>query len=181
MHIPADEKPNTRKAHLDAFAGAFAGGVARFIVGPLDVIKIRFQVQLEPIRQSAMQAGSSTLSMPSHYTGFVNAFKTILKEEGVPVGAAFAVKCQCSIWACACQCGRARRGMLRHARVLGGMSADAAQVVHAACASMQGLWRGTVPGLLLTVPYTAVQFLALQQCKDAAVTFGWTGVCGPAG
>ena len=41
---------------------------------------------------------------------------------------------------------------------------------------IQGLWRGTVPGLLLTVPYTAVQFVALQQCKEAAALMGITGV-----
>jgi hypothetical protein len=39
---------------------------------------------------------------------------------------------------------------------------------------LQGLWRGTVPGLLLTVPYTAVQFVALQQVKDTAARLGWT-------
>lgn len=39
----------------------------------------------------------------------------------------------------------------------------------------QGLWRGTVPGLLLTVPYTAVQFVALQQCKQYAAAMGLTG------
>lgn len=39
----------------------------------------------------------------------------------------------------------------------------------------QGLWNGTVPGLLLTIPYTAVQFVALQQCKEAAAKLGWTG------
>jgi hypothetical protein len=40
---------------------------------------------------------------------------------------------------------------------------------------LQGLWNGTVPGLLLTIPYTAVQFVALQQCKEAAAKLGWTG------
>lgn len=34
---------------------------------------------------------------------------------------------------------------------------------------------GTVPGMLLTVPYTAVQFVALQQCKDTAAKMGWEG------
>lgn len=42
---------------------------------------------------------------------------------------------------------------------------------------MQGLWRGTVPGLLLTVPYTAVQFVALQQVKEAAAKLGLVGEC----
>jgi solute carrier family 25 thiamine pyrophosphate transporter 19 len=34
---------------------------------------------------------------------------------------------------------------------------------------------GTVPGMLLTVPYTAVQFVALHQCKQAAADLGWEG------
>lgn len=34
---------------------------------------------------------------------------------------------------------------------------------------------GTVPGMLLTIPYTAVQFVALQQCKDTAAKLGWEG------
>lgn len=38
--------------------------------------------------------------------------------------------------------------------------------------SVQGLWRGTVPGQLLTVPYTAVQFVALQQCRTFAKRHG---------
>ena len=43
-----------------------------------------------------------------------------------------------------------------------------------ACPCMQGLWRGTVPGLLLTIPYTAIQFLAVQQCREAASRMGLT-------
>lgn len=31
--------------------------------------------------------------------------------------------------------------------------------------SVQGLWRGTAPAVLLTVPYCAVQFVVLKQCK----------------
>lgn len=103
---------------VDATAGAIAGCVARFITGPLDVIKIRFQVQLEPI------SGTSQLSK---YKGFGQAFTTIAREEGI-----------------------------------------------------QGLWRGTVPGLLLTVPYTAVQFVALQQVRQAAASCGLTANPGTA-
>ena len=40
------------------------------------------------------------------------------------------------------------------------------------CRPLQGLWRGTIPGQLLAVPYTAVQFLALQQCRTAAKKMG---------
>ena len=34
-----------RPAYVDAAAGAMAGVVARFVVQPLDVLKIRFQVR----------------------------------------------------------------------------------------------------------------------------------------
>lgn len=37
---------------------------------------------------------------------------------------------------------------------------------------MQGLWRGTIPGQLLTIPYTAVQFMTLQHCKKLAADHG---------
>ncbi|KAL3137021.1 hypothetical protein ABBQ32_006611 [Trebouxia sp. C0010 RCD-2024] len=95
---------------VDAAAGAIAGCAARFVVGPLDVIKIRFQVQLEPIAKRAAGVGPSSLT--SKYTGLRQALTTIVKEEGI-----------------------------------------------------QGLWRGTLPGQLLTVPYTAVQFVTLQQVR----------------
>jgi hypothetical protein len=82
MHTPAadssnehDKNSNIRRIVLDATAGAVAGCVSRIVVGPLDVIKIRFQVQLEPI------GGSLT----SKYKGLGNAFRTIVKEEGVKV------------------------------------------------------------------------------------------------
>ena len=53
---------------------ALAGAVARFVVGPLDVLKIRFQVQLEPIA-----AGVKA----SHYTSMRQALVTIVQEEGI--------------------------------------------------------------------------------------------------
>jgi hypothetical protein len=62
---------------MTAAAGALAGVVARFVVGPLDVLKIRFQVQLEPIGRGGL---------PSKYTSMRQALVTIVKEEGVKVG-----------------------------------------------------------------------------------------------
>ena len=43
---------------------------------------------------------------------------------------------------------------------------------------MQGLWRGTLPGQLLTVPYTAVQFVTLQQVRYFAQQSGMSDVLG---
>lgn len=62
----------------DAIAGALSGCISRFAIGPLDVIKIRFQVQLEPI---AAAVGKSQ----SKYTGVLQALTTIVKEEGITV------------------------------------------------------------------------------------------------
>ena len=68
---------------VDATAGAIAGCAARFVVGPLDVIKIRFQVQLEPIAKRA--ASIDPASLTSKYTGLRQALKTIVQEEGIRV------------------------------------------------------------------------------------------------
>lgn len=79
--VPTAEEGTKPKGRVvvDAAAGAIAGCIARFIVGPLDVIKIRFQVQLEPI------AGQVAAKQASKYTGFTQALFTIAKEEGVKV------------------------------------------------------------------------------------------------
>jgi solute carrier family 25 thiamine pyrophosphate transporter 19 len=61
---------------LDALAGAAAGCINRVVVAPLDLVKIRLQVQLEPV------VGASAVSK---YTGFANALATVLREEGVLV------------------------------------------------------------------------------------------------
>ena len=56
-------------------AGAFAGMLSRVVVAPLDVIKIRMQVQVEPV------AGGGTLGA-GKYRGIAQCASTILKEEG---------------------------------------------------------------------------------------------------
>ena len=84
---------------VQAAAGATAGCIARLVVAPLDVVKIRLQVQIEPLHGGG-----------GKYKGMLHAFRTILAEEG-----------------------------------------------------LRGYWRGTLPALLLWVPYTAVQFTVLDQ------------------
>ena len=49
-------------------------------MGPLDVVKIRFQVQLEPI-----SLHTAMTKRPPHYHGFLPAFRTIVAEEGIKV------------------------------------------------------------------------------------------------
>ncbi|KAK0087387.1 hypothetical protein PV326_005217 [Microctonus aethiopoides] len=56
-----------------AIAGAASGFLTRFICQPLDVIKIRFQLQVEPISHNHS----------SKYRSFLQATSTIVKEEGV--------------------------------------------------------------------------------------------------
>ena len=69
-----------RPAYVDAAAGALAGVVARFVVQPLDVLKIRFQVQVEPIRR-----GGAAAAAQSKYTGLRQALASIVREEGIRV------------------------------------------------------------------------------------------------
>eukprot|EP00892_Ulva_mutabilis_P005179 jgi/Ulvmu1/3032/UM015_0072.1 len=68
-----DKAGQKTKGTAHAVAGGLAGACARLIVGPLDVVKIRMQVQLEPVSRS----------LNSKYTGLRQALVSIVKEEGV--------------------------------------------------------------------------------------------------
>ncbi|KAJ4847053.1 hypothetical protein Tsubulata_037446 [Turnera subulata] len=76
------EPGQLKRALIDASAGAIAGGISRSVTSPLDVIKIRFQVQLEPTTSWAVLQRSA--SQPSKYTGMFQATKDIFREEGLP-------------------------------------------------------------------------------------------------
>ncbi|KAH1046426.1 hypothetical protein J1N35_037210 [Gossypium stocksii] len=77
-----EEPGQIKRALLDASAGAISGGISRTVTSPLDVIKIRFQVQLEPTSSWALLRGD--LLGSSKYTGMSQATKDILREEGLP-------------------------------------------------------------------------------------------------
>jgi hypothetical protein len=246
------QAPARPPAYMDAAAGALAGVVARFVVQPLDVLKIRFQVQVEPIQRGASAAAASK------YTGLRQALSAIVREEGIrvracgptssEVGPSTAVACVLSESPSAppkrsCPAPPRSRASVRlrcpaqrgathpphliaavrrahhskgavvrahapsaggwHALLLGragarrddphGRAAELrrrGRVAQPAAGrrraprsrarartrrcrgAAQGLWRGTLPGQLLTVPYTAVQFMALQQCRAAAARHG---------
>ncbi|KAG8222895.1 hypothetical protein J437_LFUL003540 [Ladona fulva] len=70
---PASTKNATKTQHT--VAGAVSGVFTRAVCQPLDVIKIRFQLQWEPLSRNAPNRGL--------YTGVVQATGKILKDEGV--------------------------------------------------------------------------------------------------
>ncbi|KAJ8766402.1 hypothetical protein K2173_022461 [Erythroxylum novogranatense] len=76
------EQNRLKQALIEATAGATAGGVSRTVTSPLDVIKIRFQVQLEPTSSWALL--HKNVHGPSKYTGMLQATKDIFREEGLP-------------------------------------------------------------------------------------------------
>ena len=53
-------------------SGSISGVVSRIVANPFDVLKIRFQLQTEPIRNSKT----------SKYRGLLHAFRVVLAEEG---------------------------------------------------------------------------------------------------
>ncbi|EDV27601.1 uncharacterized protein TRIADDRAFT_53464 [Trichoplax adhaerens] len=59
----------------DAIAGGFAGLITRFLTSPLDVIKIRFQLQLESTFKTQKQN--------SKYFGIYQSMIKIISEEGL--------------------------------------------------------------------------------------------------
>lgn len=63
----------------DILAGGISGGITRMLIAPLDVIKIRFQVQSNPAMKSAMPPSKY------HYTGVIDSVRTIMRKEGVVV------------------------------------------------------------------------------------------------
>ncbi|XWS39045.1 hypothetical protein CRYUN_Cryun18bG0016300 [Craigia yunnanensis] len=77
-----EELGQFKRALIDATAGAISGGISRTVTSPLDVIKIRFQVQLEPTASWALLR--KDLPGSSKYTGMFQATKDILREEGLP-------------------------------------------------------------------------------------------------
>ena len=146
---PDVKKDNGNRAALDATAGAIAGAIARLVVNPLDVLKIRFQVQLEPI--SASQPVSATASVLSKYTGLRQAFVTIVKEEGIKVSS-----CQRILSGPFLQCHERRtQGSEYWERLSLSYRClpliDGLQCSHRLC--MQVDWMGTLPSHLFTASY----------------------------
>lgn len=76
-----EEPGQLKRALIDSSAGAISGAISRTVTSPLDVIKIRFQVQLEPT--SSWVLLRKEVFGTSKYTGMLQATKDIFREEGV--------------------------------------------------------------------------------------------------
>lgn len=76
-----EEPGQLKRAFIDATAGSISGAISRTVTSPLDVIKIRFQVQLEPTTSFALL--SKNVYGASKYTGMFQASKDIFREEGL--------------------------------------------------------------------------------------------------
>ncbi|KAM7485102.1 hypothetical protein LguiA_001111 [Lonicera macranthoides] len=76
-----EEPGQLKRTFIDASAGAISGAVSRTVTSPLDVIKIRFQVQLEPTSSWALIRND--MYGTSKYTGMLQATKDIFREEGL--------------------------------------------------------------------------------------------------
>ncbi|KAJ3186433.1 mitochondrial thiamine pyrophosphate transporter [Irineochytrium annulatum] len=66
----------------NGLAGATAGVVSRFVIAPLDVVKIRFQMQTTS-RKLFQGQGVAMSEPPPKYTGIMQAARLIVKEEGL--------------------------------------------------------------------------------------------------
>lgn len=73
-------KPGTAKHEIPLYkkiaAGGGAGAIASAIANPTDLVKVRLQTD-------GQMKGADGEFLPKRYTGMVNAFTTIVKEEGV--------------------------------------------------------------------------------------------------
>ncbi|KAI8126940.1 hypothetical protein FF38_03247 [Lucilia cuprina] len=68
-----------------ASAGAASGFITRFLTQPFDVLKIRFQLQVEPVcsRTPLLANGAKQMPPTSKYTSMMQASRLIYKEEGL--------------------------------------------------------------------------------------------------
>ncbi|XP_060654330.1 mitochondrial thiamine pyrophosphate carrier [Drosophila nasuta] len=74
MKTPSANAHSSTVQVLQAVGGGVSGAVTRFVSQPFDVLKIRFQLQVEPLSKSNESA---------KYGGMLQAFATIYREEGM--------------------------------------------------------------------------------------------------
>lgn len=80
---PEHQDDQKRRAWERLVSGAASGIICRTIVQPLDVIKIRFQLQLEPISRHSSPLTAGDVHPPGKYTGISHTIRLMWREEGV--------------------------------------------------------------------------------------------------
>ena len=78
--LPTTIKPQRLTAGQEAIAGATAGFAARITVAPIDLVKIRLQLQRNHVGDFA-QGLAGSKSLPK-YTGMWQTMRTVAAEEG---------------------------------------------------------------------------------------------------
>mmetsp|Transcript_29581 Transcript_29581/g.32951 ORF Transcript_29581/g.32951 Transcript_29581/m.32951 type:complete len:316 (-) Transcript_29581:146-1093(-) len=68
---------------LNMAAGGTSGGVARFVIAPLDVLKIRFQIQASQASASVKSAAKTIPQLGYHYAGMADGTRKIWRQEGI--------------------------------------------------------------------------------------------------
>lgn len=133
------DSESTRRKKINAedalICGSIAGAAARIFLNPLDVIKIRLQIQQE-----------STING--------HGLKSKDYHQGRHTTATFNSKCN--------NIETNRMYSIQRAKyfgLFGGMQVIIKEE------GLRGLWRGIVPGLWLVVPYTAIQFFVYEQAN----------------
>ncbi|GJY72538.1 mitochondrial thiamine diphosphate carrier 2-like protein [Tanacetum coccineum] len=189
-HQEMEEPGQVKRAVIDATAGSISGAISRTVTSPLDVIKIRFQVQLEPTTSFALL--SKNVYGASKYTGMFQATKDIFREEGLSqlsgISAyAYAIELYIMtalgifIYALdfrmlilsTLPSGDSKNNTEYSLNMLVVMlvverEADEAQRGGGDVGCGDGFWRGNVPALLMVMPYTAIQFMVLHKVKTFA-------------
>ncbi|KAI8328082.1 mitochondrial carrier domain-containing protein [Choanephora cucurbitarum] len=80
--MPSHITSSKLNANETALCGGFAGLTTRLAISPLDVVKIRLQVQPEPYTINRLLS-NKTSPANIKYSGIVQAFRTIIAEEGI--------------------------------------------------------------------------------------------------